>query len=131
MLSGLGLDDPNLRADQNNVARWPKMRALMAQRFATKTRDEWDQILSASDTCAAPVVEVSELTANPHLTARDVYVRSDDGFHTVRAPRVDVAAPAPRLVAQPSATTEILTGLGFTAEQVDRLRVDGVVADPK
>jgi alpha-methylacyl-CoA racemase len=131
LLRAMGFDDPVLRANQRDLATWPETKALLAQRFATKTRDEWDLILSASDTCAAPVVEVGELSSDPHLTARDVYVRGDDGFHTVRSPRLDASLPAPHLIVEPSATTAILTGLGVTADQVERLRAEGIVADPR
>jgi alpha-methylacyl-CoA racemase len=129
-LQAMGIDSPELRAAQHDVAGWPAMKALLAQRFATKPRDQWDELLAGSDTCTAPVVEIDELPADPHLSARCVYVDGAAGRRAVRAPLLDAAPPAPYLTAQPSATTQILRGLGLTADEIDRLRADRVVADP-
>ena len=129
LLEAMGIDEPRLVAEQHNVTLWPAMRSLLAARFASKSRDEWEQLLSRSDVCVAPVVELGELAADAHLSARDVYVWGDDGLRMVRAPRLDNAAPSDLTVA-PSATTEILIGLGLSRAQIDRLRTEGIVGDP-
>jgi alpha-methylacyl-CoA racemase len=129
LLAAMGIDEPAFLAEQHNPASWPAMRSVLAARFATKSRDEWEQILSQADVCAAPVVGLDELASNPHLSSRDVYVWGREGLRMVRAPRIEGAEP-PDLEATPSATTEILSGLGLSVAEIARMRAEGIAADP-
>ncbi|MFI6349057.1 CaiB/BaiF CoA transferase family protein [Streptomyces sp. NPDC050560] len=90
---GLGDDAPD-RAEQNN---WPALRRLIADRFATRTRDEWTAAFADSDACVAPVLSLREAPAHPHLAARAT-------FTTVEG--TTQPAPAPRFSATPTATPQ-------------------------
>ncbi|MDX5401380.1 MAG: CoA transferase, partial [Rhodobacterales bacterium] len=57
---------PDHRADQNDPATWPERRALYAQVFAQKTRDEWMAIFDGTDACVAPVLDWDEVEHHPH-----------------------------------------------------------------
>jgi alpha-methylacyl-CoA racemase len=85
-LARLGLDPQDV-PPQYDMAQWPRLRELIAQRLATRTRDEWDGVFADSDACVAPVLTPDEAAAHPHLVARGVVVDA----HGVRQP-----APAPR-----------------------------------
>ena len=50
--------DISLVSDQMNRNDWPKLKSIMAERFASKTRDEWVAIMGGSDACFAPVLEL-------------------------------------------------------------------------
>ena len=89
----LGLD-PGEAPEQLDVESWPRLRALIAARVATRTRDEWTAIFADSDACATPVLTLDEAPADPHLRARGVFVEA----HGIRQP-----APAPRFSATPAA----------------------------
>jgi alpha-methylacyl-CoA racemase len=81
---GLGPDAP----DRTDPATWPELRALIAERFATRTRAAWTEVFDGTDACVAPVLSLGEAADHPHLTARGTYPT----VHGVRQP-----APAPRL----------------------------------
>jgi alpha-methylacyl-CoA racemase len=61
---------PQLAGAQWEDEAQPAIRAAFAAAFATRTRDEWVQALAGADTCVAPVLEVSEVTAYPQFAAR-------------------------------------------------------------
>ncbi|MEV0532031.1 CaiB/BaiF CoA-transferase family protein [Kitasatospora sp. NPDC050463] len=84
----LGPDAPG----QYDVARWTELRALIAARFATRTRAEWEDVFAGSDACVEPVLTMRQAAAYGHLVARGTYVESD-GFTQ--------PAPAPRFSATP------------------------------
>ena len=44
----------------------------------TKTRDEWDQIMSGSDACFAPVLTMQEATEYSANIERSVYTQVDE-----------------------------------------------------
>ncbi|HET8682908.1 MAG TPA: CaiB/BaiF CoA-transferase family protein [Micromonosporaceae bacterium] len=110
-----------------DVAQWPRLRKLVAERIATRTRDEWLAVFDGSDACVAPVLSLAEAPDHPHIAARGVFVDLDG----VRQP-----APAPRFSATPAALTtppplpgehtrEVLAGWGVAG--VDDLLSAGVV----
>jgi len=52
-------------------------RAHFKAQFATKTRDEWFEILKQTDICAAPVYSLEEALRDPHNLARDMVIEVD------------------------------------------------------
>ncbi|MET7619342.1 CaiB/BaiF CoA-transferase family protein [Streptomyces sp. NPDC005408] len=77
---------------RKDFARWGELRAAVAARFRTKTRDEWTAVFEGSDACVAPVLSLREAPSHPHLAARGTFV--DHGGITQ-------PAPAPRFSATP------------------------------
>lgn len=83
----LGLsDDPTFGAQMEKAA-WPRLRQIVAERFRTKTQDEWRALMEHTDACFAPVLNITEAAQHPHARARSAYV-------TVG--RLEQPAPAPR-----------------------------------
>jgi crotonobetainyl-CoA:carnitine CoA-transferase CaiB-like acyl-CoA transferase len=82
---------------QDDAARWPEGRAVLARVFASRPRDEWCKIFDGTDACVAPVLSMEESFSDPHLTARGTY--NEVGGYVQ-------AAPAPRFGATPPATPE-------------------------
>ncbi|GIJ39635.1 CaiB/BaiF CoA transferase family protein [Micromonospora andamanensis] len=120
---------PDEPVDRTDPANWPALRAAWARLFRTRTRDEWADLLTASDACAAPVLDWREAPEHPHLAARETFVRRDG---------VIQPAPAPRFSATPTAirrpppwpgehTDEILAEVGFDRDRVAGLRAAGAV----
>lgn len=92
----LGLaEQPGARTD---VSRWPALRTQVADRFRTRTREEWTAVFEGSDACVAPVLSLAEAPDHPHLAARGTF--TDHGGRTQ-------PAPAPRFSATP---TTVRTG---------------------
>lgn len=94
LLAGLGLSADEIPG-QFELARYDEMRAILTERFATKTRDEWTEVFAGTDACVTPVLTWGEAAENEHLRARSTLV-SVDG--------VDQAAPAPRFSRTPAGT---------------------------
>jgi alpha-methylacyl-CoA racemase len=86
LLDGLGITgiDP---ADQYDVSKWDEHKSIFMKAFASKTRDEWCELLEGTEACVTPVLKMTEAPEHPHNASRNNFV-SIDG---IRQP-----APAPR-----------------------------------
>ncbi|HEX2283325.1 MAG TPA: CaiB/BaiF CoA-transferase family protein [Mycobacterium sp.] len=89
MLKGLGLENAEL-PDQNDVSRWPELRARLAEVIASRDRDHWAKVFADSDACVTPVLSFAEVETEPHITERNTFYR--DGSD----PSVLLPSPAPR-----------------------------------
>ncbi|MFD7977261.1 CaiB/BaiF CoA transferase family protein [Streptomyces sp. NPDC059071] len=93
---------------RRDLARWPELREAVAERFRTRTRQEWTEVFAGTDACVAPVLSLREAPGHPHLAARGTFVEHEGLVQP---------APAPRFSATPGAvrTGPALPG-GDTAE---------------
>lgn len=95
----LGIDLDAL-PPQDDPDRWPEGRAMLAEVFATRTRDEWSALFEGTDACVAPVLSMEESFRNPHLASRGTY-REIDG-HVQAAPAPRFGATPPEMPAPPA-----------------------------
>src|SRR4051812_14957688 len=86
LLSKLGLDAAEL-PDQNDVSRWPELRARLTEVFASQDRDHWTKVFTDSDACVTPVLSFGEVESDPHVTERDTFYRDGDHLFAAPAPR--------------------------------------------
>jgi len=92
LLEGLELD-PGLAATRWDRSTWPALRRTLAERIATRTRDEWVARFAGSDACVAPVLSLAEAGTDPHQVDREAFLE----IGGVRQP-----APAPRFERTPA-----------------------------
>ncbi len=103
--------------------------------FATRSRDEWVEMLGPADTCVAPVQEVREVAADPGFAARHVVVEARHPTHGAlrqlgpvlagaAALEEPVDLPDPRV----TDTVELLEAAGVERALVDEWSREGVVA---
>jgi alpha-methylacyl-CoA racemase len=120
---GPGADIPA----QHDRTRWPELRTLFAERFASRTQAEWTEVFTGSDACVAPVLPMAEAPGHPHLAARGTYAEIDGVVQPAPAPRFSNAGRLEpgRLTLPGEHTREVLTGLGFT--DAEDLLASGVV----
>lgn len=113
------------QADRTDPKRWGELRELIAERFATRTRDEWSQVFDGTDACVAPVLSLTEAAKHPHLADRGTFVEIGGVVQPAPAPRFSRTASA--VPAAPPAigqhTREVLSHAGV---DVDDLLADGV-----
>jgi alpha-methylacyl-CoA racemase len=123
----LGVSVPH---DDVQPATWAAHRAMLAARFAEKTRDEWEQILSSPGCCVTPVLSLAEATRHPHLVARGTFVDIDGITQPAPAPRFSRTRPAaPSSPSLPGDHTHaLLREMGFDVAAVAALEDAGVVA---
>jgi len=91
LIARLGLD-PDEFKDRLNPESWPRLRKLLQETFAQRTRREWCELFDGTDACLAPVLGLGEVANDPHLAARGTMTTLDG---------VPCPAPAPRFSRTP------------------------------
>lgn len=124
----MGIDD-DLFNQRNDRSTWPFMKQQLAARFASKTRDEWCELLKGNDVCFAPVLKIAEAPLHPHNRARGTFKEVAGAWQPASAPRfsrtVSDFPAAPR--ADSEVAREILLESGLDLTAIDALRSAGVV----
>lgn len=112
-----------------------QIRAALSQRFATRTRDEWVEVLGAANTCVAPVNTVAEAVVDEQYVARCLVasaVSDTAGEFLQSAPTWagTVAPDGPYQIRDGavSDTMELLTQLGLAESEIAELEVSGAIA---
>ncbi|WP_331755666.1 CaiB/BaiF CoA-transferase family protein [Streptomyces sp. NBC_01643] len=106
LLAGLGLNGHDL-PQQMDQQSWPILREYFAKTFATRARDEWEEIFNGTDACVTPVLSFSEASSHPHLIARATLIDMNG---------VVQAAPTPRFSRTPTKTPVAPPPLGRDTE---------------
>jgi alpha-methylacyl-CoA racemase len=118
----LRLDPADLPA-QDDRARWPELRARLAEAFRARSRDEWCRVFEGSDACFAPVLTFSEARAHAQVAALGAFPEGAG---------LPVPAPHPRLSRTPgraspppavagSDTEAVLAEAGLTPAEIAEL----------
>ena len=130
LLEKTGLSDDADFAAQMDRAGWAGLRAKLVDKFKSKTRDEWDDIMLGTDICYAPVLTFEEAVANQHNQDRNTFVTQDGLTQAAPAPRFSRSSPElpSNAVAPGAQTDEILAALGLSVEEIAELKSGGAVA---
>lgn len=106
------LHDPAFDA-QWDQTRWHALKAKLADVFATKTRQQWSELLEGTDVCFAPVLDLEEAPHHPHNVARGTFVTIDGITQPAPAPRFSKTPPngCPVIQEVGSSTSSILDEL--------------------
>jgi crotonobetainyl-CoA:carnitine CoA-transferase CaiB-like acyl-CoA transferase len=94
--------------------------------FMSRTREEWQEKLSALDACCEPVLDIDEVAAHPQIAARSVIHGGEvrpgvvlrDDWKRLDAPRLG------------EHSAEVLAEVGVDATEFVSLRDEGVTAQP-
>ena len=129
-MAGLGYDEATM-PHQDDRASWPAVKAEVAARIRSRTRQAWLAIFEGTDACVTPVLSPPEAISHPHNRHRGTFVETGGGA---------VPAPAPRFSRTPPASPAgrergrgrgrgpgILTAWGFTDTEIGGLEAAGVV----
>jgi alpha-methylacyl-CoA racemase len=109
LLEGLDLDPADV-PKQWDRSSWERMRGIFAERFRTRTRDQWDAVFRDRDACVSPVLSMDEAPHHPHLRARGTFVERNGAYEPAPAPRFSrtqtilPAVPADPATADPRAS---------------------------
>ncbi len=126
LLEKTGISDPEFKSQMDRDA-WPARREKLAKVFASKTRDEWCEIMNATDVCFAPVLDLDEAPAHPHNAARQTFVEVAGVTQPAPAPRFSatpgrIAGPPPAIGAHNKVA---LLDWGFSPDEVAALETAG------
>ncbi len=129
----LGCDE--LAPLQYDVAHHDEIFRRLRERFLTKTRDEWFELLKGVDACVTPVQTLAEAVADPHNAQRGMVVEVEHptlgnvrqvGIATKFSEtpgRVRTTTPYPG-----QHTDEVLAQVGLSVDEIASLRQAGAVA---
>lgn len=122
-----GLEGDEQFAKQMDKAEWGALKERLTAVFASKSREEWCEIMEATDVCFAPVLTMSEAAEHPHNRARSTFVELDGRRQPAPAPRFSrTGATVERPPAHPGQhTRDVLTEWGIDAARVDALCESG------
>lgn len=128
LLDGLGLNPEDI-GSQGDRDRWADMKVEFAERFRTRTRDEWARHFDGTDACVAPVLSLTEAPAHPHNRHRQTFVEVDGVIQPGPAPRFgETPAGISHGPVSPGADTDsVLTELGYNPSDIGKLRESGAV----
>jgi crotonobetainyl-CoA:carnitine CoA-transferase CaiB-like acyl-CoA transferase len=128
LLDKLGLDPAQL-GTQLPPQHWPAAKAVLAEHFRTRTRDEWAALLEQSDCCVSPVLSWQEAPQHAHLRHRGTFVEVDGLTQPAPAPRFSRTPPdTPTAPLAPSAeNNDQALAAWLLPEQLAAWRAQGVI----
>ncbi len=124
----LGVRPPQ---DYDDPRDWAAHAEVMADRFRQKTRDEWEREVGTPQSCAAPVLSMTEAPQHPQNRHRRTFVDVDGVVQPAPAPRFSRTAPRPPggPALPGSHTRVVLEELGMSEDDVSSLLDSGVVRE--
>jgi len=128
------IDDPRFRTNADRVQHADACEAPIAAFIAARTLAETMAVFEAAEVTAAPVYDIEQFLADPHVRARRIIAELPDAelgsllMHDV-VPRFSatpgkIRHPAPALGQH---THEVLRGIGCDAERLAALAAAGVI----
>jgi len=112
-----------------DASAWDALQTRLEQIFASRSREEWCELLEGSDVCFAPVLALSEAPDHPHNRTRGTFIEVGGIEQSAPAPRFSrTSAGVPAAAAIPGADTrQVLEEAGFSAADIDALASAGAV----
>jgi alpha-methylacyl-CoA racemase len=123
--------DPATLPPQMDRSHWPETKQRLAERFRTRTRDEWCALLEGTDACFAPVLSMEEAPHHPHNRARNLFVDLDGVSQPAPAPRFSdtpLSSPTPPEPAGGADLRAVLAEWGVGATEVEVAQASGILA---
>jgi crotonobetainyl-CoA:carnitine CoA-transferase CaiB-like acyl-CoA transferase len=112
LLQKLDLDPAELGA-QHDRGAWAQAKVRIAERFKSRTRAQWCELLEGTDVCFAPVLSFAQAPEHPHLKARGTFVEVDGVMQPAPAPKFSRTVPDTPRPPLETADTDIIA---LTAE---------------
>ena len=114
---------------------WPSSKKTVAKIFASKTQEEWCRVFDGTDACVTPVLSGDEAPDHRHNKISNTFLESaDGGMEPSPAPRLSRTPATVRTTAQTNVgqdTTTVLLESGFSQEEIEGLRKNGIVEEQK
>ncbi len=114
---------------QYDSAKRDEIFAHFREQFASKTRDEWFEVLKQTDICVAPILGLDEALANEHNLARNM-VLDVEGVKQIGIGTKLSETPGSVRSTSPATgqhTDEVLASLGYDGAAIASLREKGAI----
>lgn len=119
---------------QYDRSRQDEMKCAFQQKFMTRDRDYWTQLLAGENTCVAPVLTIAEVVKDRHLQSRDTFMTArhpTEGEFSQLAPVLagcERRQPIHQVQAPGETDTdEVLRTAGFSETEIASLKESGSV----
>jgi crotonobetainyl-CoA:carnitine CoA-transferase CaiB-like acyl-CoA transferase len=134
------IDRPELATDERFAGMGDRIRgkaelnSLLDEHFSTRTTNEWLERLEAADIFCAPVYDYRQVSEEPQAYENGYLVPVQHPqlgeITVVNSPIQFSETPAAAAAAAPPLgehTSEVLAAFGYGADEIERLREEGVV----
>ena len=128
------VEDPRFTDMPGRLENQDDLKVLIEDWLADKTMEQATDILLSHGIPAGPILDISQILANPHVKEREMFVEMEHptlGRITVNGCAIklmdtpgSVRRPAPALGQDNGA---ILSSLGYTQQEIDQMSADGVI----
>ncbi|HSQ03893.1 MAG TPA: CaiB/BaiF CoA-transferase family protein [Burkholderiales bacterium] len=128
--------DPKFAHRNARLAHREELRCLLEEVLQKKSAAEWERLFDEASVPAGPILTVPEILAHPQVASRELIKRftavpgADKDIGVTRlgfrlaSGQPDVDDPPPQLGKD---TAEVLRGIGYSDNDVEALRRDGVI----
>lgn len=128
------LDCEDIIPFQNDFEKFDEITKVFTEKFLTKTRDEWFDILTQSDVAVSKLLEFDEIAEDPQMKHRDMIVELDHP----ELGKVKQAGISIKLSETPGSikkfapkrgedAVEILKEIGYSKEEIEKLEENNVI----
>ncbi|MES2191295.1 MAG: CaiB/BaiF CoA-transferase family protein [Pseudomonadota bacterium] len=119
--------DTGLFRQRDDRQAWPLMKKQLAERFASRSRDEWCALLEGTDVCFAPVLGLAEAPLHPHNQARGTFAEVAGSWQPAPVPRFSRTTSELPAAPRTDTAAEVLTEAGLAPQDIQALRDSGAV----
>ncbi len=128
LLQRLSLTDNEIFSNQWDTTQWPMGKEVLKICFASKSRQQWCEILEGTDVCFGPVMNMSEAPLHPHNVARKTFIELNGVVQAAPAPKFSHTKPTAGLPPRPGEhAVEILQALGLDEIAIENLKSSGAM----
>ncbi len=128
MLAVLDLT-PEEYGAQHDETQHARQADLLVSIFAKEKQAAWTEVFDGTDACVTPVLSYKEAEAHPHMQARDALQQVGELMHPAKAPVFSGVSPRidTHLPVDGADTRSVLSGVGYSSDQIANLEEKGVV----
>ena len=120
---------PDFIQAHNNPTQWPELARELEQVFATRTQQQWCDLLENTDACFAPVMPFWEAPNHFHNIEREAFLTVNDVVQPTPAPRFSKTCLNTNGVPVDAGadSKNILTELGYSESDIQQIIADQAV----
>jgi crotonobetainyl-CoA:carnitine CoA-transferase CaiB-like acyl-CoA transferase len=126
--------DSRFTTNPDRLQHRAELVARLEQILATRDAEEWLARLRAADIPCGPINQVDEILSDPHILARGMVVEmqhsTSGSVRSLGNPVHLAETPVSYRLAPPvlgQHTSKVLSGLGYSAEQIEQLKSAGAI----
>jgi formyl-CoA transferase/CoA:oxalate CoA-transferase len=128
----LGLDELADMSRSEREEKFEELEMTLRELISRRSREEWIELLTSADAPCSPVLALNELESDSHVRHRGLIIEVQSKGEKVRQvaypvrfseSRIEIRKPAPALGED---TAQLLQDLGYSQDEIDRLRKEKV-----